>query len=101
MITFKRLLLLVPFLLLLVPADALAEIPQSPQWTVTSVSAPTNFAPGDQSGEDLYRVSVMNTGGASERRQYDRDLRRSARRFEPRARRHHRHGPADRRVFEL
>jgi hypothetical protein len=36
-----------------------------PQWTVTSVSRPTNFAPGDQSGDDSYRVAVTNTGGAS------------------------------------
>ncbi len=36
-----------------------------PQWTVTAVSAPTNFAPGDESGLDMYRVSVTNTGGAS------------------------------------
>jgi hypothetical protein len=33
-----------------------------PQWTVTSVSEPTNFFPG---GEDAYRVAVTNTGGAS------------------------------------
>ena len=43
-----------------VPASA---APGSPRWTVTSVSSPTNFAPGDQSGEDAYRVTVTNTGG--------------------------------------
>ena len=36
-----------------------------PQWTVTAVSGPTNFAPGDESGDDIYRVTVKNTGGAS------------------------------------
>jgi hypothetical protein len=36
-----------------------------PQWTVSSVSRPTNFAPGDHSGEDAYIVSVTNTGGGS------------------------------------
>ncbi len=35
-----------------------------PQWTVTSVSAPTNFVPGDESGDDFYKVIVKNTGGA-------------------------------------
>lgn len=45
-------------------APALA-ITQSPQWTVTSVSRPTNFRPGDQSGDDSYRVTVTNTGGVS------------------------------------
>ena len=40
-------------------------ITASPQWTVTSVSAPTNFAPADESGDDLYRVNVTNTGGAA------------------------------------
>ncbi len=44
------------------PAFAL---PQSPQWTVTSVSTPTNFAPNDQNGDDLYKVTVINTGGAA------------------------------------
>jgi len=33
-----------------------------PQWTVTSVSEPTNFFSGD---EAAYRVAVTNTGGAS------------------------------------
>ena len=44
------------------PAPALA-VPGSPQWTVTSVSAPTNFAPGQETG--AYTVTVTNTGGAS------------------------------------
>ncbi|HSZ69977.1 MAG TPA: hypothetical protein VK756_06425 [Solirubrobacteraceae bacterium] len=37
------------------------------QWTVTSVSRPTNFAPfaaGDEAGEDAYEVTVTNTGGS-------------------------------------
>jgi uncharacterized repeat protein (TIGR01451 family) len=32
------------------------------QWTVTSVSRPTNFAPDDQTGDDGYVVLVTNTG---------------------------------------
>ena len=35
-----------------------------PQWTVSSVSRPTNFAPGDESGDDGYVVFVTNTGGS-------------------------------------
>jgi hypothetical protein len=42
-------------------ADAVAA---SPQWTVTSVSSPTNFAPGGD-GVDSYLVTVTNTGGAA------------------------------------
>ena len=37
----------------------------SPQWTVTAVAAPTNFVAGDESGDDLYKVVVKNSGGAS------------------------------------
>ncbi len=59
--TFKRLRLLVPFLLpLLAPQAARAET-LSPQWTVTAFSTPTNLAPG---GTGLYRIYVENTGGA-------------------------------------
>ena len=36
-----------------------------PEWTVTAVSAPTNFRAGDESGDDAYKVTVKNTGGAS------------------------------------
>ncbi len=47
-----------------VPASALA-VESGPQWTVTAISAPTNFAPGDETGNDVYKVLVTNTGGAS------------------------------------
>jgi uncharacterized repeat protein (TIGR01451 family) len=43
-----------------VPALAITS---GPQWTVTSVSSPTNFKPGDQG--DAYKVLVTNTGGES------------------------------------
>ena len=36
-----------------------------PRWAVTSVSRPTNFKAGDESGKDSYRVTVTNTGGAT------------------------------------
>ncbi|HWY17944.1 MAG TPA: hypothetical protein VNY27_04445 [Solirubrobacteraceae bacterium] len=50
--------------LLLAAAPAVA-VTQAPQWTVTSVSRPTNFKPGDETGKDSYRVTVTDTGGAS------------------------------------
>jgi uncharacterized repeat protein (TIGR01451 family) len=43
------------------PAAALAA-EAGPQWTVTSVSHPTNFKPG---GEGVYVVTITNTGGAA------------------------------------
>ncbi len=36
-----------------------------PQWTITAISRPTNFGPGDQSGQDSYLVALTNTGGAA------------------------------------
>ncbi len=61
---------LTPFLLaigvLVLSAPAAASAAETgPQWTVTSVSAPTNFTPGNMSGEDAYEVTVTNTGGAA------------------------------------
>ena len=49
---------------LLVAVAPAAAVTVGPQWTVTAVSAPTNFVPGDESGDDLYRVIVKNTGDA-------------------------------------
>jgi len=46
-------------------SSALAE-ELSPQWTITSVSLPTNLTPEDSvSGENFYRVIVTNTGNAA------------------------------------
>jgi uncharacterized repeat protein (TIGR01451 family) len=45
----------------LAPAQASA-FGKSPQWSVSVVSGPTNFAPGDHSGKDAYTVRVTNTG---------------------------------------
>ena len=36
----------------------------SPQWTITSVSRPTNFAPGDETGKDAFVLTITNTGSA-------------------------------------
>jgi uncharacterized repeat protein (TIGR01451 family) len=56
---------LAPLLLALVFASpASASEVQAPIWTVTAVSAPTNFTPGEESGDDVYKVLVENTGGA-------------------------------------
>ncbi len=46
--------------LALAPAPAVA-VTQSPQWTVTAISGPTNFERG---ASGIYTVTVMNTGGA-------------------------------------
>ncbi len=63
-----RYLLPLPFVFLLVcllvPGVALAEV-VGPQWTVSSVSTPTNFSPSAKPGEDYYKVLVTNTGGAA------------------------------------
>jgi hypothetical protein len=37
----------------------------TPQWTVTSVSRPTNFAPAGTPGENEYVVEITNTGDAA------------------------------------
>ncbi len=34
-----------------------------PQWTVTAVSDPTDLVPEDESGDQSFEVTVMNTGG--------------------------------------
>jgi uncharacterized repeat protein (TIGR01451 family) len=49
--------------LLLAATAAFAEPP--PQWTVSSVSTPTNFDPAAGPGEDFYKVLVTNTGGTA------------------------------------
>jgi hypothetical protein len=46
------------------PAQASASI-TGPQWTISAVSSPTDLTPGDVSGDDAYRVTVTNTGGAA------------------------------------
>ena len=46
-------------------ASSALAVSAGPKWTVTAVSSPTNFAPGDVSGDDVYKVTVMNTGGAA------------------------------------
>jgi uncharacterized repeat protein (TIGR01451 family) len=39
----------------------------APAWTITSYSGPTNFTPGDNSGQDVYTITVTNSGGAPTR----------------------------------
>jgi uncharacterized repeat protein (TIGR01451 family) len=50
--------------LLLAPALACAES-SVPQWTVSSVSVPTNFNPSAAPGENRYKVLITNSGSAS------------------------------------
>jgi hypothetical protein len=48
----------------LVPAAA-GAVTARPAWTVTSLSTPTNFAPGDGvESFDMYTIRVINSGGA-------------------------------------
>jgi hypothetical protein len=35
----------------------------SPAWRISSVPAPTNFIPGDESGRNIYEVWITNAGG--------------------------------------
>jgi uncharacterized repeat protein (TIGR01451 family) len=49
---------------LLLPVAAFAESPAA-QWTISSVSVPTNLSPAATPGEDYYKVLVTNSGGAS------------------------------------
>jgi hypothetical protein len=37
-----------------------------PVWTIGSASSPTNFAPGDETGNDRYVLSVVDSGGGSD-----------------------------------
>jgi hypothetical protein len=36
-----------------------------PVWTISSASSPTNFAPGDETGDDTYVLTVADVGGGS------------------------------------
>ncbi|HZI73459.1 MAG TPA: hypothetical protein VFD73_05435, partial [Gemmatimonadales bacterium] len=45
----------------LAPASAKAD--PTPAWAIQSIAAPTNFAPGDESGSDRYFAFITNSGG--------------------------------------
>jgi hypothetical protein len=49
-------------LLLAAPAARAAQ--PVPAWSIQSITAPTNFEPGDESGKDGYLVFFTNSGGA-------------------------------------
>jgi hypothetical protein len=57
--------LAVGLLLLLLLASPALAVQGGPQWTVSSVSVPTNFSPVAKPGEDAYRVTLTNTGGGA------------------------------------
>jgi hypothetical protein len=54
--------LLTLFILPAASANAYAAAPV-PAWDIQSISAPTNFLPGEGSGEDRYQVFIANNGG--------------------------------------
>jgi uncharacterized repeat protein (TIGR01451 family) len=51
--------------LLLAASPSYAAESRAPQWTISSVSVPTNFNPAAKPGEDRYKVLVTNSGSAS------------------------------------
>ena len=55
----------VTFTVLALPAASAAAAAPAPAWTLSSVSAPTYFAPGDSSGTAHYEITLVNTGGAA------------------------------------
>ena len=76
MTIFKRLCLLLPLLLLLVPASAQAAVPAVPGWAIESLATPTNFSARDnatceqQSAAlhplcDSYTVTATNAGSVA------------------------------------
>jgi hypothetical protein len=67
MTTFKRFLLLVPFLLLFVPSNAAAEPTQKPWWHLDVDSAPGALKPGLATNE-VQHITVSATGGGFELR---------------------------------
>ncbi len=55
--------------LLAVGVSSTAAMPayaSGPVWTISSSSSPTNFAPGDETGDDKYVLSVIDTAGGSD-----------------------------------
>ncbi len=44
------------------PQSASASVAPAPGWQIESVAEPTNFAPGDTSGHDIYVVTATNSG---------------------------------------
>jgi len=45
-------------------APAIADAP-APAWSIRSLAVPSNFVPGDESGDYFYEVTIANSGGAS------------------------------------
>jgi hypothetical protein len=54
------------FALLISGASAVPAYAQSPVWAISSSSSPTNFAPGDETGDDKYVLTVVDAGGGSD-----------------------------------
>ncbi|HEY5286408.1 MAG TPA: hypothetical protein VIJ50_04820 [Solirubrobacteraceae bacterium] len=54
------------FALLIGGASAAPAYAQNPVWAISSSSSPTNFAPGDETGDDKYVLTVLDAGGGSD-----------------------------------
>jgi hypothetical protein len=50
------------FVFTLAPGTASAAVAPAPAWQIESFAEPTNFAPGDVSGDDIYVVTATNSG---------------------------------------
>ncbi len=54
------------FALLIGGASAAPAYAQNPVWAISSSPSPTNFAPGDETGDDKYVLTVVDAGGGSD-----------------------------------
>lgn len=60
--TFLTVLGLTVAIGLLLAPSASAAVAPAPAWQIESLAQPSNFAPGDSSGHDLYVVTATNSG---------------------------------------
>lgn len=58
-------LLMVSLVLVAMSAPAAASAVEGPVWKLLAVPTPTNFKPGDKSGNDVLIVTATNVGGGS------------------------------------
>jgi hypothetical protein len=59
----KPIVALLALIICLAASSNAGAAPSKPAWDIQSISAPTNFLPGEESGEDSYQVFITNGGG--------------------------------------
>jgi len=62
--SMRKALPLLTLALCLAAATSSSAATPAPAFDIQSIAAPTNFLPGEDSGEDRYQVSITNSGGA-------------------------------------